>query len=226
MQLNAPPTPRVGDELRVAIVDDHELTLRGFRELIHDADGLELVASAHTVEELIAALATASAPQLVVLDLRLADGSTPTDNVTTLRSLGAHVLVLTAGEDTRLIRAAAHAGVLGMVRKSDPAAELLDAIRDAGRGITVPSTEWAAALDAAADLPSAQLSPREREILALYASGQTTHSVAYTTGLSPSTVADYVSRIRSKYERVGRPAPSRVDLYRRAEEDGYLDGGR
>jgi two-component system response regulator DevR len=205
--------------LRIAVVDDHELTLRGFAHLVRETDGMHLAATATSVDSL--------APlhdkiDLVVLDLRLADGSTPRDNVDAIRLLGAHVLVLTAGEDTRLIREAARAGVLGMVRKSESAEVLIAAIRSAGAGLTVPSTEWAAALDAATDLADAQLSPREREILALYASGQTTQSVAYLTKLSPSTVADYVSRIRAKYERVGRAARSRVDLYKRAEEDGYV----
>ncbi len=215
-QLESPSDEKT---LRIAVVDDHELTLRGFSMLMDETPGLHLVASVTTVaalQELTGAL------DLVVLDLRLADGTTPGENVAAIRAMGAHVLVLTAGEDARLIRAAAHAGVLGMVRKSNATAVLLDAILRAGRGETIPSTEWAAALDAATDLADAQLSPREREILALYASGQTTRAVAYHTNLSPNTVADYVSRIRSKYERVGRPAPSRVDLYRRAEEDGFL----
>jgi DNA-binding NarL/FixJ family response regulator len=205
--------------LRVAFVDDHELTLKGFHQLLSEDPDLDLAAVAYTVPELIALGAGA---HLVVLDLRLSDGSSPGDNVDLIRSTGAGVLILTAGEDPRLIRAAARAGVLGMVRKSEPLEVLVSAIKRAGAGGTIPSTEWAAALDAALDLPDAGLSIREREILALYAAGQTTQSVAFETNLSPNTVADYVSRIRAKYEKAGRSAHSRVDLYRRAEEDGVV----
>ena len=86
----------------------------------------------------------------------------------------------------------------------------------------IVTAEGLAALDAALDLADAGLSAREREILFYYAAGQTTQSVAFQTGLSPNTIADYVSRIRAKYEKAGRLAHSRVDLYRRAEEDGIV----
>jgi two-component system response regulator DevR len=204
---------------RVAFVDDHELTLKGFLHLLEKDPELELAATVFTVDELIA---LDCRPDLVVLDLRLSDGSSPGDNVDAIHRLGARVLVLTSGEDPRLIRAAARAGVLGMVRKSEPLETLLSAIRRAAAGETIPSTEWAAALDAALDLADAGLSAREQEILSFYAAGQTTQSVAFQAGLSPNTIADYVSRIRAKYEKAGRLAHSRVDLYRRAEEDGIV----
>jgi two-component system response regulator DevR len=205
--------------IRVSFVEDHELTLRGFAQMIEEADGFELAANVKTVEELFAADLKAD---IVVLDLRLADGSSPEDNVRSLRAHNARVLVLTAGEDAQLIRSAARGGALGMMRKSESVPALLGAIRLAAGGNTVASTDWAAALDADEDLADARLSTREREILALYASGKTTQSVAFDTGLSPNTVSDYVSRIRTKYEKAGRVAHSRIDLYRRAEEDGLL----
>jgi two-component system response regulator DevR len=204
---------------RVAFVDDHELTLKGFLHLLKEDSELELVAAVSTVEELTALQCR---PDLVVLDLRLSDGSSPGDNVDAICRLGAGVLVLTSGEDPRLIRAAARAGVLGIVRKSESLDVLLSSIKRAAAGETIPSTEWAAAIDAALDLADAGLSTREREILSLYAAGQTTQSVAFQMNLSPNTIADYVSRIRAKYEKVGRVAHSRVDLYRRAEEDGIV----
>lgn len=205
--------------IRVAFVDDHELALKGFNHLLEGDPDLELAAAVSTVAELIA---RECRPDLVVLDLRLSDGTSPGENVDAIRRLGAGVLILTSGEDPRLIRAAARAGVLGMVRKSEPLKTLLSSIRRAAAGETIPSTDWAAALDAALDLADAGLSAREREILSYYAAGQTTQSVAFQTGLSPNTIADYVSRIRAKYERAGRLAHSRVDLYRRAEEDGIV----
>jgi len=134
------------------------------------------------------------------------------------------VLVYTGAEDRRMIQSAARSGALGLIRKSADPTTLLAAIRTAAAGGEVFGADWAAAIDADANLRDAKLSTREQEILGLYASGETAASVALHTGLSRETVADYVSRIRRKYADAGRPAYSRVDLYKRAIEDGLLHG--
>lgn len=203
---------------RIALVEDHALIAMGFRDLVAGVDDIELVTSAESVDAL------EDVPlDLVVLDLRLADGSSPAGNVSALHARGAHVLIYTGAEDRLLIQAAARSGALGLVRKSAPPEDLIEAIRTAAHGGEVFSTEWAAAIDAAADLGDAGLSEREAEVLAMYAAGETAQSVALHLGISRATVADYVIRIRRKYSEVGRPAASRVDLYRRAREDGILE---
>jgi len=204
---------------RIALVEDHALIAIGFRDLITPEPDLLLVGSVDTA----AGLDGVEGPlDLVVLDLRLADGSMPHDNVKSIHALGAHVLVYTGAEDRRLIQSAARSGALGLIRKSADPATLLAAIRTAADGGEVFGADWAAAIDADANLTDARLSSREQEILSLYASGETAGSVALHTGLSRETVADYVSRIRKKYAEAGRPAHSRVDLYKRAMEDGLL----
>jgi len=205
--------------LRVALIDDHEIVRVGIADLLTSQPSIHVVASVSTVAELFALDAS---PDLVVLDLRLADGSTPGDNVAAIREQGLDTLVLTGGDDPRLVRSAARAGVLGVIRKAAPASELVDALLRAGSGETIATTDWAAALDADTELVDAKLSAREREILALYASGEKAQSVAYKTGLSRDTVANYISRIRVKYANVGRPAHTKVDLHRRAVEDGLM----
>lgn len=205
--------------LRVALIDDHEIVRVGIADLLAAQPSIEVVASVSTVAELFALDAS---PDLVVLDLRLADGSAPGDNVAAIREQGLDTLVLTGGDDPRLVRSAARAGVLGVIRKAAPASELVDALLRAGSGETIATTDWAAALDADTELVDAKLSAREREILALYASGEKAQSVAYKTGLSRDTVANYISRIRVKYANVGRPAHTKVDLHRRAVEDGLM----
>jgi len=101
---------------------------------------------------------------------------------------------------------------------------LIASIRRALRGEAVATTEWAAALDADAAIADAQLSPRERQVLALYASGETAHGIAEAMGLSRDTIVNYVGRIRTKYALAGRPASTKVDLHVRAREDGLLRG--
>ena len=84
--------------------------------------------------------------------------------------------------------------------------------------------EWASAIDADRDFARAQLGRREREILHLYASGLPLKLAAQQLGIGYSTAREYLDRIRAKYVEVGRPAPTKVDLLRRAVEDGILPG--
>ena len=206
---------------RVAMIDDHEIVARGFAGLFDTIPEIHVVATVATVAELLDHVGETHI-DLVILDLRLSDGSTVTGNVDRLRATGAAVLAFTGGDDAQLMRAAARSGVLGVVRKSEPANVLLDAVTRAAAGDTIASTEWAAALDGDPDLADAGLSARERQVLSLYAAGAKAPLVATTAGVTESTVIDYIRRIRSKYERVGRPANTKIDLYKRALEDGIL----
>ncbi|MCU1405678.1 MAG: hypothetical protein JWQ43_1981 [Glaciihabitans sp.] len=196
---------RIAAPLRVALVEDHELVRIGIAKLLSEQTAVELVAATATVAEL--ELLEAS-PAVVLLDLRLADGSSPGDNVTALRELGAETLILSAGDDPRLVRLAARAGVLGVLRKGAPAAEVVDALVRAGAGETIAGTDWAAALDADMSLADANLDEDEREILALYASGENAPSVALRTGLSNETVARSIGHIRAKYFTGAKPGVS------------------
>lgn len=204
---------------RVALIDDHEIVAHGFAELFSELAEVEVAATVRTVDEL---LERGLALDLAILDLRLADGSMPIDNVRRIRDSGAEVLAFTGGDDPVLVRSAAHAGVLGVVRKSEPATVLKEAVLQAARGEPVASTEWAAAIDGDPLLADAGLSARESEVLSMYAAGAKTQLVASRTGLSESTVLDYIRRVRSKYARAGRPANTKVELYQRAIEDGLL----
>jgi DNA-binding NarL/FixJ family response regulator len=205
--------------LRIAHVEDHETVRLGFAALIADESDLELVESVLTVDELLPVL---TGIDLVILDIRLSDGSSVSHNLSVLREGGTRVLAFTAAETPSELRAASRGGVLGIVRKSESREVILDAVRRAGRGETIATTEWAAALDSDPELASAKLSPKEQEVLALYAAGDKSVTVAGRAGLSTNTVAEYVRRIRYKYAIAGRPAHTKIDLYKRAVEDGIL----
>lgn len=213
------PPPQV----RIGLIEDHEVVHVGLRGLIATVPGWELAVVARSVREL-ALDAEGLRLDLVLLDLRLDDGSSPGDNVTALHAAGIPTLAYTAGEDPALLRTAARAGVLGVVRKSDDVSVLIESIRRALAGEAVATTDWAAALDGDTAIADAQLSPREREVLALYASGETAQGIAEAMGLSRDTIVNYVGRIRTKYALAGRPASTKVDLHVRAREDGLLNG--
>lgn len=202
---------------RIGVVDDHESVVEGLRSIIDEGEDMEFAAGSDTVHGL---LQLDTSLDLVVLDLRLGDGSSPTTNVETLRDAGVNTLVYTSGDEAYLVQLAAAAGVLGVLRKSARKKEIHEAVRAAAAGHQVATMDWAAAIDSDPDF--VDLSPRLRQVLQLYAAGEPTVRVARETGLSPDTVTDYVDRIRRKYREVGRPAPTKIDLYKRAIEDGWL----
>ncbi len=201
----------------IAVVEDHDIVGIGVRELLKAQPDWQLVSVVRSVGQLeLADL------DLVLLDLRLDDGSSPGDNVAALHAAGVPAVAFTAGEDPALIRAAAKAGVVGIIRKSDRADLIVDVIASVLDGTVAATADWAAAIDGDSEIADAGLSKREREVLGLYASGETAASVAAITGLSRVTIAAYVSRIRTKYALAGRPAVTKVDLHLRAREDGIL----
>ena len=210
---------------RIGVIDDHDSVIEGLRGFFADTDDLRLVVGAHTVGDLLAQL-TSDSPDmglpldLVVLDLRLGDGSTPAGNIAELSEAGVSTLVYTSGDEPYLVRDAAGAGTLGVVRKNATKTEVCAAVRTAASGSTVVSMGWAAALDS--DPQFVDLPTRLREVLELYASGGSGAHVARVMGLSPDTVNEYIERIRSKYREVHRDAPTKTDLYKRAVEDGWL----
>lgn len=204
---------------RVALVDDHDLVALAVEAAVREVEGLEFVGSAATVPELLAAF-----PELdiAVLDLRLADGSSPTANVAKLEEAGVRTLIFTSGESPYLLRSVAKTSILGIARKSAPLPVLVETLRRVAAGEAEMSAEWAAAMDADPLLSAAGLSRQEQHVLEMFARGVKAQAVAFDLGISVGTVDDYVRRIRAKYQRVGRPAHTKVDLYKRAVEDGIL----
>lgn len=208
---------------RIAVVDDHDLVALALRALLDPAEDLAFARHASTVDALIA---DPHDFDLVVLDLQLRDGSTPTRNVQTLTDWRLPVLVLTSGEDPYLVREASRTPALGVVRKSAPPEIILAALRCAARGEQVVSAEWASALDTDPLLAAAELTARERQVLELYASGVGAKSVASALFISENTVNDHLRRIRRIYQELGRPAATKVELYQRGVEDGYVPAPR
>ncbi|MFJ6099380.1 response regulator transcription factor [Williamsia muralis] len=202
---------------RIGVVDDHPSIVAGLRALLDEQPDLCFVAGAATVPEL---LEQTHDLDLVILDLRLDDGSSPQSNVEALLDLDIPAIAYTSGDEAYLVRLAASAGVRAVLRKNVSEEELLKALRAALSGQEAPTVDWAAAIDADEDF--VDLSPQLRRVLELYATGESTAGVAKAMDLSPETVADYVGRIRRKYVAVGRPAPTRSHLVLRAIEDGWL----
>lgn len=204
---------------RVALIDDHEVVSVAVGAAVTQVPELSYVGSAATVDEL---LATHSPLDIVVLDLRLADGSSPVANVARLEAAGAATVVFTSGESPYLIRSVSKAPIAGLVRKSEPLDVLVETLKQVAAGGSSMSADWAAAMDGDPQLGRAALSPQEQLVLSLFARGLKAQAVASRMNIAVGTVEDYVRRIRAKYVRAGRPAYTKVDLYMRAVEDGIL----
>lgn len=205
--------------LRVGMIDDHRSPVWGVERILEDVADLQLIASATTVGAL---LDQTRDLDVVLLDLRLGDGTTPMENVSRLAEHQIGTVVYTSGEHPDLLRSAARAGTLGVVLKSASEQEIVDAIRAAGHGEEVLTTEWAAAIDGDPNLAAVNLSPQLQRVLTLYASGGTSASVGAELGVAPDTVNEYLKRIRQKYADAGRPTRTKLDLFKRAVEDGWL----
>ncbi len=209
-------------QVRVAVVDDHESVRLGLKVAFIDA-GYDFVLAAATVSELVQGLGGREV-DVVVLDLSLGDGSTVTDNVKSVQATGAAVLVHSIADRVASVREALAAGAAGVIPKSSATKTVLAAAATVARGEVLNNLEWATAIDADRDFSKAQLGRREREILHLYASGLPLKLAAQQLGIGYSTAREYLDRIRVKYVEIGRPEPTKVDLLRRAVEDGILPG--
>ena len=204
--------------IRILLVDDHEVVRDGVKSLINANDDLSVVAEAATVADAIDQ-AIRTKPDVVVMDVRLADGS----GIEATREIRAklektQVLMLTSFADDEALFASIMAGAAGYVLKQIRGGELIRAIREVGAGRSLLDPEVTrSVLDrlrkgkTMQDEKLARLSAQEERILTLIAKGQTNGQIGKELKLAEKTVKNYVSTILSKLEVV-----------RRAEAAAYL----
>jgi two-component system, NarL family, response regulator DevR len=208
-----------GQPLRVMLVDDHEVVRSGIRALLQASEDIVVTAEAGSVREAIDE-AERSRPDVVVMDVRLIDGS----GIEATREIRARrpqtqVIMLTSFADDEALFASIMAGASGYVLKQVKGGDLVRAIRAVGEGKSLLDPEVTkAVLDRLRkgkhlmkDEKLARLSPQEERILELIAAGRTNKEVGDELGLAEKTVKNYGSSILSKLE-----------VARRAEAAAYL----
>ena len=210
-------------QICVAVVDDHDAIRFAFKAACVEY-GFNFCASAGSVNELLQANPSMRC-DVVVMDLSLADGSIVAENVTKLLKTGAQVVVFSIADKQNLVRAALKAGAATLVPKAQSMDDLAAAIRLVAAGVYVNTLQTAAAIDSDTDFKDAALSPREREVLSLYASGFALKQVAAELDIKISTAKEHIDRVRTKYSTVGRTASTKTELLVRAIEDGILEEG-
>ena len=213
--------------LRVMLVDDHEVVRNGIRALLQAEEDIVVTAEAGSVQEAIDE-AERARPDVVVMDVRLADGS----GIEATREIRARrpqtqVLMLTSFADDEALFASIMAGASGYVLKQVKGGELVRAIRTIGKGESLldPSVTKSV-LDRLRkgkhllkDPKLARLSPQEERILSLVADGKTNREIGDELHLAEKTVKNYVSSILSKLE-VARRAEAAVYLVRHTQTPG------
>lgn len=207
--------------LRLGIVDDHPAIAAGVPAGLEPLVPLTVPCPvAATVTEL---LDGETQLDVVLLDIRLQDGSVPADNVRRLVEREWPVLLFTQVRQPSVVAACLRAGAAGVVGKHESWPTLAHAVAAVAQGETVINADWAAAVSAmtGADVP--QLAPREAEAVGLYATGLPLKSVARRMGVAEDTAKEYLNRVKRKYLQAGRPVRTRSELYLRAVEDGLVD---
>ncbi|MGW4380624.1 response regulator [Kitasatospora sp. NPDC004531] len=222
--------------IRVLLADDQALLRGAFRMLIDAEDDMEVVGEASNGRQAVE-LARATRPDLVLMDIRMpgGDGLAATTEICGDEELsGTRVLILTTFEIDEYIGQALRAGADGFLGKGAAPAELLGAIRTVAAGDALLSPAATRAMidrflaqpGPAAGAPAgaerlAVLTAREREVMALAATGLSNEEIAERIFVSPFTVRTHVHRAMSKLE-----VRDRAQLVALAYQCGLVPPGR
>ena len=202
-QMEGGPAARI----RVLVADDHVVVREGIRTVLEGAPGFEVIAEVGTGREAMERM-DADPPDVAVLDISMPDMS-GLDVVRESRARGSRIrlLILSMHDHPEYVLSAVRAGADGYILKSAGPAELREAVQAVatgheyfGHGVT--HKLGAALRDETARQASRnrleELTPREREVLALVAQGRTSREIADDFGISPRTVETHRESLMKK----------------------------
>jgi DNA-binding NarL/FixJ family response regulator len=196
------------DLIRLVVVDDHAVVRQGLFAFFAAEPDLQVVGDASGGEEALELLAELDArgtpPQVVLMDLQMQ----PMDGIEATRRIRSayddiEVVVLTSFGDEARVHAALQAGASGYLLKDADAEEVAQAVRAAHRGEMQLDPAVARRLidslrTGHEERRAAELTTREREVLALVGAGEPNKGIAAALGISERTARSHVSSILSK----------------------------
>lgn len=203
--------PAAPHPIGVLIVDDQSLIRAGFSALLQAEEDMQVLGLAGSGRQAVA-LARATKPDIVLMDIRMPDG----DGIAAAAEITAdpqlsdtRVIMLTTFELDDYILESIRAGASGFLVKDTEPAQLIDAVRVVAQGDSLLSPSvtrrllaQVAATSAARELPAAhrlgELTAREREVLAQIGAGKTNAEIAAALFITPLTAKTHVSRIIGK----------------------------
>jgi DNA-binding NarL/FixJ family response regulator len=193
-----------GEQIRIFLLDDHEVVRRGVKDLLEAEPDLVVVGEAGTAAEALARI-TATRPAVAVLDVRLPDG----DGVSVCREIRSRMpevgcLMLTSFADDDALFDAIMAGASGYVLKQIRGNDLVSAVRTIAHGQSLLDPRTTARMmerlrrQAAEKDPLAGLTEQERRVLELIGEGLTNRQIGERLFLAEKTVKNYVSSLLAK----------------------------
>lgn len=194
--------------IRLLLTEDQTIIRQGLRRLLDSHADLQVVGEAENGQQAVVQVEILE-PDLVLMDVRMPvmDGVTATQLICD-RFPKVKVLVLTTFDDEQYIEQIMALGAIGYLLKDTPSEELADAIRSAHKGYTQlgPAlfkkafSQRSVASNNSTNSPIelAELTPREREVLSLIATGASNSEIAEILGITQKTVKNHVSSILSR----------------------------
>lgn len=212
-------SPNTAEHTRVLLVDDHDLIRKGLRHAFDRDAQFEVVGEAGSAAEGVQQ-AAALQPDVVIMDLRLPDGSGLQATRQLRKSnptMGIVVLTMYAGDDQ--LFGALEAGASAFVPKSAPADDVVAAARHAASSPNAfTAADLAEAMKRRLAPSGPQLSPREGQVLKLLADGMSVAGIAKQLFVSESTAKTHISKL---YEKLG--AANRAQALMTALRLGLLE---
>lgn len=208
--------------MRVLLADDHPIVMSGFA-LSLKSKGIEVIGEVTTPKEAVESYEKLK-PDVLMMDLRFGEKLTGLDAAKTIleRYPKANILFLSQFDQDALIKQTYSIGGRGFLTKDISAADLAQAVSDAGRGETYFLDRIAkrlANLSVKGDQsPGAVLDTREFDVFLLTAKGRTTQEISDQLGLSPKTISNVAHSLKEKL------GTNRIaDLTLLAVKHGYIE---
>jgi DNA-binding NarL/FixJ family response regulator len=212
-------------QVRVAIIDDHDVVHAGVRAWCAASDPpITVVGSFHNPRQYLARFPVIPNDEvdIVIFDLQVGGMRPDWDTLATLCEAGQGVIVYSYMFTDEVILTSLDMGALTFLVKSEGQRHLIGAIQSANSAEPYVGPRMAKALINDTTLGRIKLSEREKEVLVAWFQTESKELVGKRLFIAPTTVRTHLQRARAKYAAVGRPAPNKSALLARAVEDGIL----